>query len=70
MGISTGICLSEREGPMTNGPARGFASARTILLTVALFVSCLLGVNGAPSSRLAAQKSPGGLLLWEFDAGG
>jgi hypothetical protein len=70
MGISTGIYLSKTEGPMTNGSARGFASLRTTLLTAALFVWCLLGVNVVPSSYLAAQDAPGGHFLWEFDAGG
>lgn len=70
MEIPTDIGLTRREGPMTDGLARGFASPRTTPLTVALFIFCLLGINGGTASQSAAQSSPGGHFLWEFDAGG
>jgi hypothetical protein len=49
---------------------RGYASRRTTPLTVALFIFCLLGINGGAASQSAAQNAPGGHFLWEFDAGG
>jgi hypothetical protein len=45
-------------------------SPQITLLAAVLFILCLTGVNKGTAVQSAGQNSPGGSVLWEFDAGG